>query len=140
MQLIPIKENIYENTAFIDSADCADSLFMTVEFFKKIGYHPPWIGYYAQTDEGLVGSAAYKGKPVNGKVEIAYGTFPNHRNKGIGAEICRQLVLLSLQTDPSLVITARTLPQESYSTKILKKNNFRLLGSVQDPEDGEVWE
>jgi hypothetical protein len=38
------------------------------------------------------------------------------------------------------VITARTLPEENHSTKILRKNSFTFVGSVMDPEDGEVWE
>jgi hypothetical protein len=30
--------------------------------------------------------------------------------------------------------------EENFSTKILRKNNFTLIGTVIDPEDGEVWE
>jgi len=45
-----------------------------------------------------------------------------------------------LAKDRSVRITARTLPEKNYSTRILEKNNFVLLGFVTDPEDGEVWE
>jgi RimJ/RimL family protein N-acetyltransferase len=72
----------------------------------------------------LVGSAAFKGKPKEGRVEIAYGVFPHYQNQGIGTEICGQLVLLALETDPTVIVTARTLPEENYSTRILRKNNF----------------
>jgi RimJ/RimL family protein N-acetyltransferase len=113
---------------------------MTIEFYKKVGFTPPWIGYYASIGGTLVGAAAYKGKPVNGKVEIAYGTFPQFQQQGIGTAICRKLVQISLETDPSVIITARTLPENNYSAKILRKNNFALLGPVWDDEDGEVWE
>lgn len=51
-----------------------------------------------------------------------------------------QLVELSLRTDPAIRITARTLPEESFSTKILKKNAFEITGLVNDREDGAVWE
>ena len=88
----------------------------------------------------IVGSAAYKGKPVNSKIEIAYGTMPQHRQRGIGTAICKALVDLALQSDPCVIITARTLPGNNYSTRILQKNHFRLSGTVIDPEDGEVWE
>lgn len=30
--------------------------------------------------------------------------------------------------------------KEDFSTKILEKNNFILLGTVHNPGDGEVWE
>ena len=83
---------------------------------------------------------AFKGKPVNGMVEIAYGTLEKYRNQGIGSSICKHLVDLSIKTDPSVKITARTLPQENYSVRILRKNNFIFKGMVNDPEDGDVWE
>ncbi|HEU5167581.1 MAG TPA: GNAT family protein [Chitinophagaceae bacterium] len=113
---------------------------MCIEFYKKVGFTLPWICYYVEENGELVGSAAFKGQPVNNTVEISYGTMENHRQKGVGTRICKQLVELSLATDPSVRITARTLPEKNYSTRILEKNNFVLLGFVTDPEDGEVWE
>ena len=113
---------------------------MTIEYYTKIGFEIPWIGYFASIDNVLVGSAGFKGKPVDGRVEIAYGTFPRFREKGIGAEICNRLVQLSLKTDPSVRICARTFAEENYSSKILTKNRFELRGTVMDDEDGEVWE
>lgn len=140
MKLIPIKEKLEDNKEFTDNPDCRDTIFMSVDFYKKIGFNVPWICYYTQLDGKLVGSAGFKGKPVNGKVEIAYGTFPQCQNKGIGAMIAATLVQLALDTDPTVIITARTLPEENYSARILRKNNFKLLGSIMDEEDGEVWE
>jgi len=113
---------------------------MCIGFYKKVGFSPPWICYYVEDDGKIVGSAAFKGQPINNTVEISYGTFEKHQQKGIGTRICKQLVELSLATDPSVRITARTLPQKNYSTRILEKNKFVLLGFVTDPEDGEVWE
>ncbi len=101
----------------------------------KVGYSPPWIDYYAEMNGKLVGSAAF-----NGAIEIAYGTMETHRNKGVGAEICKKPVKLSLSTDLPVRIIARTLPENNFSTRILRKNNFMLLGTVNDPEDGDVWE
>jgi [ribosomal protein S5]-alanine N-acetyltransferase len=113
---------------------------MTIDFYKKVGFAPPWICYYVAKDGNIVGSAGIKGKPVNGTIEIAYGTVEQYRRQGIGTEICRLLVGLSLKTDPDVRITARTLPQNNFSTRILEKNNFEFIGIVDDPEDGEVWE
>ena len=73
-------------------------------------------------------------------MEISYGTFRKHQGRGIGTEICRQLVLLSHKTDPEIKITARTLPEENASTHVLMKNGFVLPGTVWDDEDGNVWE
>ncbi len=140
MELIPVKQTLAENEEFLSNPLCDETIHMTIDFYKKVGFEPPWIGYYASIDGELVGAAAFKGQPVNGTVEIAYGTFEKHRKKGIGVEICSKLVALSLKTNPSVKITARTLPEENFSTRILRKNNFIFTGTVTDPEDGEVWE
>ena len=140
MELIPIKEHLEDNKIFMDNPDCQPSLNMVIDYYKRIGFNPPWICYFAQQNWQLVGNAGIKGKPVNGRIEIAYGTFSQHQNKGIGAMIAKTLVNLALKTDPSITITARTLPEENYSARILRKNNFKLLGTVMDEEDGEVWE
>ena len=140
MEFLPIKEQLNENKEFVDHPDCRENIHMSVEFYKKVGFQVPWIGYYASLNGQLVGSAGFKGKPVNGKVEIAYGTFPQFREQGIGTEICKRLVQLSLKTDPSVRIFARTFHEKNYSSQILRKNGFELLGTVIDIEDGEVWE
>ncbi|HLL95596.1 MAG TPA: GNAT family protein [Spirosoma sp.] len=140
MELLPVGATIEENKQFADHPDCQTSLPMTIEFFNRIGYTPPWIGYFARIDDKLVGGAAFKGAPKEGKVEIAYGTFPAYQQQGIGSEMCRQLVLISLQADPAIKITARTLEQENYSTRILRKNGFNCVGTIWDEEDGTVLE
>ena len=140
MKLIAIKEHLHENEDFVNDHDCKETIHMSIEFYKKVGFEPPWIGYYASNRGKLVGAAGFKGKPKNGKVEVAYGIFPQWRQQGFGAKICRKLVILALKTDPSVTVLARTLPEENYSTKILRKNNFEFLGTVMDDEDGAVWE
>ena len=140
MTLMPIKQTLEENKAFASNPLCNESLSMCIDFYKRVGFDPPWICYYAEEGGDLIGNAAFKGRPINNTVEISYGTMESHRQHGVGTRICKQLVELSLTTDPSVRITARTLPEKSYSTRILEKNNFVLLGFVTDPEDGDVWE
>src|ERR1700744_2039729 len=140
MKLLPIKEHLHENEEFVTNPDCQDSLYTCIGFYKRVGFNPPWICYYVQVGDQLVAAAAFKGKPVNHKVEIAYGTFPQHQNKGIGTQIADTLVQLSLKTDPSIRITAQTLKEENYSVRILRKNNFELIGTTMDEDEGEVWE
>jgi RimJ/RimL family protein N-acetyltransferase len=140
MKLIPIKEKFEENTALFHDPQCTEIVQMTVNYYKAIGFVEPWIGYLAEVDGKPVGSAGFKGQPINGKIEIAYGTFEAYQKQGMGTAICKELVNVVLKTDPSIKITARTLMEENFSTKILRKNNFTLIGTVIDPEDGEVWE
>jgi ribosomal-protein-alanine N-acetyltransferase len=140
MLLIPIKEHLEENLEFTAHPDCQESIYMCVDFYKRAGYNPPWICYYVRMDDDLVAAAAFKGQPINNKVEIAYGTFPQYQKQGIGTQIAKMLVDLSLQTDPSVRITAQTLKEENYSVRILRKNNFQLIGTAIDEDEGEVWE
>ncbi|MBS1524604.1 MAG: GNAT family N-acetyltransferase [Bacteroidetes bacterium] len=140
MKLLPIKEHLHENMEFTTNPACQDSLGMCVDFYKRTGFNPPWICYYVQVDGRLVAAAAFKGKPVGNKVEIAYGTFAPYQNQGIGTKIAGTLVQLARQTDPSLRITAQTVKEENYSTKILRKNNFVIVGTAMDEDNGEVWE
>jgi len=140
MVLLQIKEKLEDNPEFISNPHCQETLYQTIIYFKSIGYSFPWIGYYASINNQIVGNGAFKGRPLNGKVEIAYSTFPGYQQQGIGTEICRQLIQVALQTDPSVIITARTLTEENFSTQILSKNNFILNGTVMDTDDGEVWE
>jgi ribosomal-protein-alanine N-acetyltransferase len=140
MELIPVMELVEDNFEFTSNPICQESIYMSIDFYKKVGFTPPWICYYVRQDENLMGCAGFKGKPIHGTIEIAYGTFENFRNQGIGTRICKVLVDLSLKTDPTIRITARTLAENNFSTRILQKNGFQFIGNVYDPEDGDLWE
>jgi ribosomal-protein-alanine N-acetyltransferase len=140
LELIPILEHPEDNFDIINNPLCQDTFYMSIDFYKRIGFIPPWICYYAKENQDLVGCAGFKGKPLNGKVEIAYGTFEKFKNQGIATKICMTLVKLALVTDPTVRISARTLPENNFSTRVLLKNKFFFVGNVLDPEDGEVWE
>ena len=141
MLLLPIDTDQTKNVRFKENPECVPILNVYPDFYQRVGYNKPWIGYFVTIDrDAIVGAGGYKGKPRKGKVEIAYGTFKRYEGQGIGTEICRQLVLLSQNTDPAIRITARTLQDGYASIKILKKNGFECLGIVHDEEDGEVLE
>lgn len=138
--LLPIAKRIEDNAAFAAIPDCVEILCMSVTYYDMIGYYPPWIGYFVESDGVLKGSCGFKGAPFKGRVEIAYGTFSQFRNQGIGTAICRKLVEVALATDPSVLVAARTLPEKNYSARILEKNGFVWAGMVYDDDDGDVWE
>jgi RimJ/RimL family protein N-acetyltransferase len=140
MKLLPIEEKLAYNQALAGNPSGQEVLHQCIDFYKRVGFVPPWICYYVEENGRIVGSAGFKGPPVNDSVEIAYGTFEAFRQQGIGTRICKQLVELSLQTDPAVRITARTFDKDNFSARILLSNHFRCLGTVEDPEDGQVWE
>lgn len=141
MNLLPIEIDERRNTRFFEEPECIEVLKVFTEHYKKVGFNKPWIAYFVANDNNnIIGGGGYKGRPKDGKVEISYGTFQKYRGRGIGTEICRQLVLLSLNTDPSVRITARALPENNASIGVLKRNGFECLGTVHDDEDGDVLE
>ncbi|MDP2653068.1 MAG: GNAT family N-acetyltransferase [Candidatus Omnitrophota bacterium] len=115
-------------------------LAATASFYRRAGFHPPWVSYLAVAGGEAVGCCSFKSGPRDGCVEIAYFTFPPHEGKGFATKMAEGLIAIAGRQDKVLRVTARTLPEENASTAIMKKLGFVNQGPVQDPEDGTVWE
>ncbi len=137
LRLITLNED-KTNEAYA-SADCQLLLNMYNDFYPKIGFTIPWVGYFVVRQGKIVGSCGFVGQPKNGKVEIAYWTFKEFEGQGIASFACKQLVTITYQTDPSLNIIAKTAPARNASTRILENNNFVFTEIVQDEEIGDAW-
>jgi RimJ/RimL family protein N-acetyltransferase len=87
-----------------------------------------------------VGICAFKGKPEGNRVEIAYGVMEEYEGRGIATEACRLLVEIARRTYKGIEVIAQTLPDNSASARVLEKNDFKFVGRVNHPEDGEVLE
>ena len=111
-----------------------------VKLYQMVGCISPWQGYIALANSSCVGTCGFKGPPLDGRVEIAYFTFPGNEGKGFATQMARLLVELARTTDPGLIVAAQTLPNESASTTILRKLGFVNMATINHPEDGEVWE
>jgi RimJ/RimL family protein N-acetyltransferase/uncharacterized RmlC-like cupin family protein len=107
---------------------------------QKTGFVRPWVGYLAEQDGRVVGTCAFKSPPQEGRVEIAYFTFPEYEGKGVATRMARQLVQIARDADSGVGIVAQTLPHENASTSVLRKLGFRRVGIAHDDEVGEVWE
>ncbi|MEO0895265.1 MAG: GNAT family N-acetyltransferase [Bacteroidota bacterium] len=140
IQLVPIPITLAEAQSEEWASFPQDVLKGSIHLFEKVGYLPPFVGYGVSLDGQWVGTGAFKGPPQNNKVEIAYYTFPEFEGKGMGSAICKHLVSLAKKAQPELDIMAQTLPKESASSSILKKNGFKKIGEFIHPEDGKVWE
>ena len=139
MNLRPIALNEDKTNEDYASADCQQLLQMNDDFYPKIGFIIPWVAYFVVRQNQVVGSCSFLGQPQEGKVEIAYWTFKEFEGQGIGSFACKELVSIANQTEPSVIITAKTAPEHNASTKILEKNNFVFTEIVQDEEIGDAW-
>ena len=117
----------------------AEVLQHTVEFYGKVGFKPPWISYLALVDSEPVGICSFKAPPTDGRVEIAYLTFPGFENRGVATDMAAELVAIARST-PLSCIAAQTLPERNASHRVLEKLGFRAIGLVEHPEDGTVLE
>lgn len=140
MKLIEISENgsLSESVAVDDFL--SEVIEATVAHYRQVGFVTPWIGYVGVDGNEPVGVCGFKGPPNDGRVEIAYGTAPGHEGHGIATTLAGELVKIAQATDKGLTVIAQTLPEENASTSILKKLGFSMVGTVEHPDDGLVWE
>lgn len=138
MELILIGFNVDKSIEMYSSENCQMILNTYDEYYQKIGYNLPWVGYFIIKENKIVGSCGFTGQPKNGIVEIAYWTFNEWEGQGIASFACRELVLFSQQYDPGIIITAKTAPEQSASTSVLTKNGFAYTEMVQNEEIGEA--
>jgi RimJ/RimL family protein N-acetyltransferase len=118
----------------------AEVLEATTRLYRAVGYEPPWVGYLALENGSCVGSCGFKSAPENNRVEIAYFTFPGHESRGVATRMASTLIRIATDEMPGVTVAAQTLPEENASTSILKKLQFRFVGTIEHPEDGLVWE
>jgi RimJ/RimL family protein N-acetyltransferase len=141
LELIAVTEN-GELAKLVSSTPqiAAEILGATTQLYRAVGYEPPWIGYLAIEEDTCVGFCGFKSPPQNNRVEIAYFTFPEYESRGVATRMAAELIRMALDKTPAVTVAAQTLPEENASTSVLKKLRFRLVDSVEHPEDGLVWE
>lgn len=140
MKLSPILIDEDQTKAIYANPFCVEIFKSYPDYYYKVGYNPPWIGYFVMRDDKVSGVGGFTGKPKDGKVEIAYGTAKEYEGQGIASFACRQLIAIAKRTEPNLIITAKSAPEQNASTKILQRNGFIFTGIVQDEGIGDAWE
>ena len=140
MRLVPIHEDLAEINKLLLREDVKENIEAMLEFYERIGYHPPWIGYLAEEEGAYVGSCGFKGAPTKGIIEIAYMTFSEFQQKGYATAMCRLLSEMSQQNSPETTVMARTLPDNDFSNRVLIKNGFTNVGTVKDEDDLLVYQ
>ena len=113
---------------------------MWEDYYPVIGFNLPWVGYFVKRNNRIVGCCAFTGQPKDNRVEVSYWTFKEFEGQGVSTFSCRSLIQIAQKENPSLIITAKTAPEDNASTKILQRNGFVYSGVVQDHEIGDAWE
>ena len=100
------------------------------------------FGYSILDDETgtRVGTCAFKSEPSeDGVVEIAYGVSQEFEGRGIATWAAGAVTRRAFESDRVQIVRAHTFDKANASAHVLERNGFQLLGTVIDPEDGEVW-
>ena len=122
-----------------DGAGALEALGQTVALLTADPRPNPWGSYLACDGGDGVGLCAFKTAPDSqGRVEIAYFTFPSYERRGYATGMAGALVRIARAGGASLVV-ANTLPQENASNAALRRNGCAFAGETIDPEDGLVW-
>jgi [ribosomal protein S5]-alanine N-acetyltransferase len=103
---------------------------------------PKWCGYLVvnpQTQQ-MVGFCDFKGPPTkDGTVEISHSTFSVFQGCGFASSAVARQIAVAF-TEPKVKrIIADTLPENSASTRVLEKNGYKLLSTVDDTAIGLAW-
>jgi ribosomal-protein-alanine N-acetyltransferase len=112
------------------------------DLYEQTGAEAPWIGYLARDSEAnaLIGICSFKDDPSDGMIEIAYFTFPEFEEQGWGGRMASALIEIAWAEPEMDTIFAHTEQEENASVRILRRLGFTLVGPVEFPEDGPVWE
>jgi [ribosomal protein S5]-alanine N-acetyltransferase len=68
------------------------------EYYSKIGFNKPWVGYFAFNNNQVFGTGGFTGQPKKGKIEIPYWTFKEFEGKGIASFVCKQHIAFAKKT------------------------------------------
>ena len=135
-------EKTYQATVGEQEGTARDVVTQTLALVARLPRAPRWGGYLAADEETgrVIGTCGFKhGPEENGRVEIAYFTFPGHEGKGYATAMATELLHMALGSHEVREVIAHTLPEPNASTRILEKIGLRRMGPVDDAEDGRIW-
>jgi [ribosomal protein S5]-alanine N-acetyltransferase len=141
IDLVPIERGgIVAGPGMLLPPEMQSVLAAAASMYDLVGFNPPWICYLATSDGQAIGTCGFTNSPVEGRVEIAYFTFPDYEGRGIATTMAMGLADLALRSEPGVTVMAQTLADRNASHRVLEKSGFSPVGMLQHPEEGTVME
>lgn len=106
---------------------------------RRLEEHPEDAGWWfhfviARAGHSLVGSAGYKGPPVNRTMEVGYGIVSDQRRQGYASESVRGLLGHAFARSDVDRVIAETYPSLIGSIGVLRVCGFRGIEGGSEPE------
>lgn len=77
MEFKAIELNVDQSKEIYASANCQQLINTMYEYYPKIGFNKPWIGYFAFNNNQVVGTGGFTGQPKDGKVVHSQASVPS---------------------------------------------------------------
>jgi len=141
LALVPIdRDGVARGDVGAASGPLVDALQATVELYERSGFEEPWVSYVALVGQAAVGICGFTAPPRDGRVEIAYYTFPGGEGRGYATAMAAELLAIAHRRRPDVTVTAQTVPARNASHRVLEKLGFAHVAMAEDAEAGTVWE
>lgn len=85
-----------------------------------------WL-FISTTEKKIIGNGGFKGKPIDGEVEIGYSIIESYRRKGLGYEGTQALVDWAFEQKGVTLVKAECVDSNIGSIRILEKSGFRCV-------------
>jgi RimJ/RimL family protein N-acetyltransferase len=102
------------------------------------GFRGSWMMLAGREVVGLCG---FHRAPVDGVVELGYGTAPERQGLGHATRAVARILATAARLGTIRVVVAETAAGNVASERVLQKNGFVRSGERVDPDDGDliVW-
>jgi [ribosomal protein S5]-alanine N-acetyltransferase len=113
--------------------------------YEYLKAHPLALGWWTylfihRADRVLIGLGGFKGPAdEEGMVEIGYAIAPAYRRRGLAVEASHGMITYAFSHPEIKRVQAHTLAERNASTRVLERVGMKHVGTVHDPDDGEVW-
>lgn len=98
-----------------------------------------WNIELTDTPGTVVGNLCFHGTPINGAVELGYGTNPGFEGRGYMTEAVTAVAAWAAAQPGVLRVEAETAPDNAASMRVLQKAGFVPTGAVGDEGPRFVW-
>lgn len=141
LELIPIDSELNRDSKYAEDDHLRHLIQKIFASYNSPERQKPWIGYLAQLNGEIAGSCGFKSNPTpEGTVEIAFETFELYRRRSIATDMCRSLIEIVARQTLSVVLIARTVPENWASERVLEKCGFIKSRQVLDYDEEQVNE